>query len=284
MTLTQSCVSFFSRWFPEQTASFALKQMLTPPTFKFKERDLKTLESAKLIKINAGEHHVATWNWDQPENSKRVILVHGWAGASVQFRHFIEPLLAEGFNVTLLDLPAHGHSDGRQAHLPGSSRVVLEVLEHFTDTYAVMGHSFGAAAVSVALSWGAPASKVVLFAPMSDLHHSLGKIVRGTGADKNVFNILRAKAEELFNLSWEDLSPVSISHQLQTPALIIHDRNDSDIELEQSYRLQMMWPKSKLWVSEGLGHYRILKNKELIKKAIEFIKQDEETKTLRTQE
>lgn len=270
----------FSQWMPHQAANVVYSQMFRPTPFRYREKDLKALESGHLLKIQCEgfqtpSFQIASWSWEplveKFSKPKRALLVHGWAGAGVQFKDFVEPLRQAGFHVTMIDLPAHGFSSGSKTHLPANIKVLMQILEHFDDTKVVVAHSFGATATCVALRWGAALDKVVLYAPMADLSEGLFRALHNQGTSRNVFERIRTRAEETFNLSWNKMSPVCFSHELSTPALIIHDRDDSDVDVSQSERLQMMWPKSKLRVTEGLGHFRVLKNKELIEETVHFI-------------
>lgn len=283
MQMTLSTVSgfrFLSRWFPTGAAKFVYHQMFVPVPFRFKPSDIEVLNSGEALKIHCegfNEEHfqIATWSWPPKisvfSKPKRVLLVHGWAGAGVQLKSFISPLTAAGYHVSLIDLPAHGHSSGHKTHLPGNTRVLMQILEHFDDTHTIIAHSFGATTTCIALNWGAKLEKVVLIAPMTDVTQGLFKTLMKFGATKNIFDRVKLKAEENFNISWEKLSPVCFSHELSTPALIIHDRDDSDVDVSHAKRLQMMWPQSKLLITEGLGHFKILRNKDLIQRTLQFI-------------
>lgn len=271
MSLAQCSFKWMSQWLPEQAADMAYHQMLTPAPFAYRPADEKVLDSGQFQRLSTSTAEISTWTWADTQSAPRVICVHGWSGAGVQFKKFIPALRGAGYAVTLIDLPAHGKSSGRRTHLPASAQTLIEVLQHFPDTQAVLAHSFGATATSLALKWGAQPDQVVLFAPMSDLHKGLGKVVQGYGATKGVFDLLRLRAEEEFNLSWSSLSPAFFAHELNTPALIVHDKQDRDVEFAQACRLQLMWPKSKLITTDGLGHYRILKDPQLIRKTVDFL-------------
>ncbi|MCH2108975.1 MAG: hypothetical protein MK135_06570 [Polyangiaceae bacterium] len=43
----------------------------------------------------------------------QILLVHGWGGAGVQMAAFVDPLVERGYSVVVVDLPAHGGSEGR---------------------------------------------------------------------------------------------------------------------------------------------------------------------------
>ncbi|HEU5293645.1 MAG TPA: alpha/beta hydrolase, partial [Burkholderiaceae bacterium] len=55
---------------------------------------------------------------DAGPGAPRVLLTHGWAGDAQQMRALGDAVAAAGFDPILLDLPAHGASDGTRATLP----------------------------------------------------------------------------------------------------------------------------------------------------------------------
>ncbi len=61
---------------------------------------------------------LVSWQRADTAGARRVLLTHGWAGDAQQMRPLGEALAAAGFDPVLLDLPAHGASDGARATLP----------------------------------------------------------------------------------------------------------------------------------------------------------------------
>jgi pimeloyl-ACP methyl ester carboxylesterase len=55
------------------------------------------------------------------------------------------------------------------------------------------------------------------------------------------------------------------------PALIIHDRDDADVPWQQAELLAKAWPGARLLLTRGLGHMRILRNRDVIQTSVDFI-------------
>ncbi len=55
------------------------------------------------------------------------------------------------------------------------------------------------------------------------------------------------------------------------PALIIHDEQDREIPFEGGEALSKVWKNSKLVRTNGLGHRRILRDSQVISKAVEYL-------------
>jgi pimeloyl-ACP methyl ester carboxylesterase len=53
--------------------------------------------------------------------------------------------------------------------------------------------------------------------------------------------------------------------------LLVHDRDDPETSYEGSVGLLGHWPGAHLETSEGLGHRRVLRDPDLVKKAVAFL-------------
>ena len=55
------------------------------------------------------------------------------------------------------------------------------------------------------------------------------------------------------------------------PLLLIHDRSDPETPYQGSVDVTSWWPSAQLETSEGLGHRRVLRDADLVKKAVVFL-------------
>jgi predicted alpha/beta hydrolase family esterase len=55
-------------------------------------------------------------------------------------------------------------------------------------------------------------------------------------------------------------------------ALILHDTNDRVLSVNQSKQVSEFWENSNLEEVTGTGHYRILRTKSILNRAVEFLK------------
>ena len=62
--------------------------------------------------------------------------------------------------------------------------------------------------------------------------------------------------------------------QLKIPVLVIHDKTDGDVPVSCAYKIRQNLEKGSLLITSELGHTKILRNQEVIKKSINFIKQN----------
>jgi len=85
---------------------------------------------------------------------------------------------------------------------------------------------------------------------------------------------MQKRIEQRFTGSlWERLSTVHNVQNLETPALIIHDEDDVSVPWQQGRMIAAAWPGARFMKTSGLGHGRILRDRQVIAAAVEFIKE-----------
>jgi pimeloyl-ACP methyl ester carboxylesterase len=184
---------------------------------------------------------------------------------------FVGPFVAAGYRVIALDLPAHGASAGTRTDLIVCTEALRKVGRDLGPIEAIVAHSFGGAVTTLALERGLDAKSVVLIASPS----SIEDVVRRFGELVG----LRAKAMEAFRTALEDQTRVTLADveifervaTLKVPALIVHDRGDREVPFQDAERLVARWPNATLLATDGIGHRRILKDDDVIRRAVEFV-------------
>ena len=68
-----------------------------------------------------------------------------------------------------------------------------------------------------------------------------------------------------------NLDLTSLTTGLTTPALIVHDRNDKEIPVEDAIALAAAWPGAKPFITERYGHRRIMFATEVVAEIVAFI-------------
>jgi pimeloyl-ACP methyl ester carboxylesterase len=56
-----------------------------------------------------------------------------------------------------------------------------------------------------------------------------------------------------------------------TPALVLHDPDDSQVPFEDAEMLVRAWPSARLETADGLGHTGILRDPSIVERAIAFL-------------
>ena len=184
---------------------------------------------------------------------------------------FAAPLVAGGFSVVTFDAPAHGLSSGRRSSLPLFAWALRRVSLELGEPHAVIAHSLGCAATTLALKDGMRARSVIYIAPPlspADYTRQFGEALGLTDA---VVDDLKLRIEERFLRPWSDYSLADAAPAMRTPLLIVHDTDDEDTPWSGGSTLAGLWPDARLMTTTGLGHRRILRNPRVIEEAVAFI-------------
>ncbi len=250
----------------------------TPARSPRPERELRWLADAERREIVVDGRSLTLHVWGEPREPL-VLLVHGWAGRGAQLGAFAEPLRQRGFNVAALDGPAHGASPGRQTNLLELRVTLGEVLRRLRPD-AVIAHSFGAAATTLAFAHGAPACPAVFLAPVHDVGRYLPFTAEGLGLSPEIAAACRRRFEHSLGVRWERLQPGRFMPWMDTPLLVAHDEADPEVPFDDGRVYAERWPGARLHPTRGLGHRRILRDPEVVQRATAFLLEHTASTTL----
>jgi alpha-beta hydrolase superfamily lysophospholipase len=107
--------------------------------------------------------------------------MHGWGGHRGQMLGFVEPLLAAGFHVAAFDAPAHGDVPGETASGYQIAEALKAVVQRIGEPYAIVAHSLGTMAVTVALKKWLKVQKLVFSGPMRRLEDTVETFLKSNG-------------------------------------------------------------------------------------------------------
>lgn len=206
-----------------------------------------------------------------PDGAPVVLMLHGWEGRPTQFAHFIAPLLASGRQVIALDGPAHGESAGDEANPIVFAHALLEAAVEIRNLEAVIGHSMGGGAIGYALSLGLRADRVVLLGAPSSLRGVLERFADAIGL---LPRTRRRFFERVHRHTGVDPHTVEISRLARgyrLPALVVHDRDDLLVPFADGEAIARHWPQAQLLATSGLGHWRILTDRTVVGRVVDFL-------------
>jgi len=259
---------------PEHAAALAERLFLTPPKPKLPQTTFFDFLDAHASFVEHRGRSIATWRWG-PLDAPAVLLVHGWGGYAAQMRGFVPRLLAEGFRVIAYDQPAHGLSEGKLTGLPDFAGALAAVTTAHGgpggNVKHVISHSLGGPALAIALSRGLRLESAVLVSPPSDLVGYSRQFARWYWMPEALRRAMQAAIEERFGLRWFEIEVPRLAPRLKTPALVIHDHQDSFVPWAQGAALAHAWPGARLLSTVGLGHGRILESDITTRAAADFI-------------
>jgi pimeloyl-ACP methyl ester carboxylesterase len=234
-----------------------------------REWDTASLHSARQSKVTSQGKPLAVYTWGE---GKPVLLVHGWGGRGLQFSGFVQPLVGAGFKLVTFDAPAHGRSPGSRTDFLEIAEAVRTVAEHIGPLHALISHSAGCIPILLAMQHGVVARRVVCISPVAAFATLLHAFVDKLHLSKRIAYEQRRLLETSYGDDlFERLSPTTIVRDIPAPALIVHDRDDAEVAWSEGWTLAKAWPSSCLVSTAGLGHYRVLRDPMVVKKAIDFL-------------
>jgi len=225
------------------------------------------LAKAHPFPVVFGANVVRAWCWG---SGPTIVLMHGWEGRGGQIGTFVEPLVDAGFRVVAFDAPAHGDSTGHLATAVDFAMALRAVSDWVGDVQAVIAHSMGALATTIALHQGLALEKIVFIGAPESPKGATDMLARILDLPPSVLRLLQKRLATMLNTTWEALTDGSYLDELDVPLLILHDRMDKDVPWSAAVKLSERWKRSELVLTEGLGHRRILKDPEVIAKAVDF--------------
>jgi pimeloyl-ACP methyl ester carboxylesterase len=201
-----------------------------------------------------------------------VLLVHGWGERAATLGGFVGPLVDAGYRVVAVDLPAHGSSPGTQTNALEIAAALHEVARAVDGVDGVIAHSMGAHGAVLALSEGLAARGAALLAPAVRLEHGLDRFGSMFRLPPKAVDGLRATIERRFGRAvWRDLAADRLAQTIECPTLIVHDREDTQVDLDDARLLAGAWRGARLHVTTGLGHNKPVRNAEVIAAAVAFV-------------
>tara|TARA_R110002126_G_scaffold112105_1_gene250185 strand:- start:44978 stop:45853 length:876 start_codon:yes stop_codon:yes gene_type:complete len=250
------------------------KLFTTPISFKTPKRELGMQKSAqkKVLKIKSinKEIHILSYGF----SDKKVILAHGWSGRGTQLFMIANKLLEKGFMTISFDAPAHGKSTGKTTNLIEYVATIKAIYQEYGPFEAAVGHSFGAMAIMNTQAEISCFKKIVIIGSgdkTSDILYNFSK-------NLSLNNTFGAKLITYFEKKWrskvDDYATNKAAEKVKTPVLVIHDTIDGDVHVSCAINIRQNLKKGTLYLTNGLGHTKILRDKEIANKIVDFIKQE----------
>jgi pimeloyl-ACP methyl ester carboxylesterase len=255
-------------------AEIALWEFLRPPApvreLRREEEVLQVAEMSRLTLVPGTENdeeEIAIYQWGQ--ESRRVLLVHGWGGKAVQFFALIEALRQRGFSVVAFDAPAHGRSTGTLSSGPAFARTARKVAELKGPFFGLVAHSLGAAGSAIALSQGLQVGRVALLAPVAFIEPLLELFIRIRQITGPVATELRQRFAARYEA--QIISVPMLAKNVTVPVLIQHDPDDASLPFWHSESIAASWPGAQLVPVPGTGHWRILRDRAVTERTVGFL-------------
>ena len=254
------------------TTKFLWNIFSGPIKFKPHARELGFYEKATMSTINTSSNrNIAIYRI--PNDGRKILLVHGWNGRSGQFSTLIDRLSNEGFDITAIDLPGHGKSDSGQTSLPQITDVLTEIAEKLGPFDVLITHSFGGVAALNSIRLGASYDKIVLISlGVYEIRPMFENFVGLFGLDKAYYaDRLFQRVKITFGVDPTEYGPDRFADKITTETLLVHCNDDAESKSEISVNVNEKMPNSQLYLTNNLGHRKLLGDAAVIQRITDFI-------------
>lgn len=270
LTVMRGAMRVLSATAPSVASRVAMDLFMTPRRFTAPKREQEVLAQGTPFTVSLGAStEVRAWKFGG--EGPAVLLAHGWEGRGSQLTPFVAPLLDRGYSVVTFDAPGHGASPGSRSSLPHFAWAIRAVADTLPAVHAIIAHSLGCAAATLAMREGLPVNRVVYLAPPLNPVDYTARFGDILGLDDATILGLQKRIEERFARKWSDYSLAESARTMTTPLLVVHDREDRDTYWNEGAALAEAWPGARLITTEGLGHRRILRDEKVIEQITRFV-------------
>jgi len=247
---------------PSVAVKWAVKLFLTPFQFGFTPTEKQHLDKFKMHDVIISRFKIRTYEIGE---GPLIICVHGWAGRGMQFYKMAIDLADAGYKLLLIDAPAHGMSEGKMSNLFEYTEVFIGLKEKQDNLVAVIGHSLGAASISLAISEGSKVPAFISLAAPVVAQDILDEFANRLNVNKTTIHGMRKKAVTTFSRTFDSVTMETTFKVVDCPVLAIHGSNDFDVPIYHLDVLKKIKPETEIRRIEGIGHRRILKDERVIK-------------------
>ena len=257
---------------PGLAASWVYKLWFSTPRFAEPARERRWREQAQLQYLEIDGDRIAVYRWGD-DTQPCVYLVHGWSGRGAQLGAFVKPLNKLGYTVVSFDALGHGLSSGKSANIFKITSHLQAITRHFGEPAHIIAHSFGCmvSALLIRKYKLMPDSLVTISSPTRAEY----LLELFTGAlqlsDKVKENFNRKLTHDFGDNVYQEIAADENLRGNPLRAMIVHDKQDDEVNWEYSQKLVNVMPNAQSLYTDGLGHRRILRDKQTVSKIVKFI-------------
>lgn len=256
---------------PKLATLFAAKLFSTPLKHKIPKRELemdKNTLQQKII-VPSIKKEIVVYQYGNTE--KKILLVHGWSGRGTQLVKIADELLNLGFQTISFDAPAHGKSKGNSTLMPEFIAAILEIEKQFGPFEFAIGHSLGGMSILNAIKQNLKVKKAVIIGSGDSVQDIIEDFIKKLQLQSKYGILLKNYFEKKNNTTMDSYSAYQAAKEVKIPILIIHDENDDEIPINAAFNIQKHLQHSKIVITKGLGHRKILGDKTVIENIKSFL-------------
>ena len=253
-----------------KTANIIWKHITTPGRTTYSESQKQLLKKATIVDWYYKDKHTQWLSWGAEEGKKKlnVFVLHGWRSKTIDFKKLIQTLLDMNYVVEGLDMPAHGHTKGKQSCLPEFCDILQTFLSERKPYDIIIGYSMGGIALSVTLNKLSPLlhpKQFFVLAAPPDIYFFFEDIIREIGISRSIYHALNELIEKKYLASTKDFDvkclPKNLTH---VDTYLIYCEDDQVIPFQKGLELAQIWTYASFVHVKGFGHYKIISHPLII--------------------
>jgi pimeloyl-ACP methyl ester carboxylesterase len=266
--LLQAFARMTIRHLPEEIALGAVLTVASrPPRMEMSDEAAAALNTG--IGLATAPGAIPAWSWGDGPN---VLLVHGWGGRAAQMASIAQSLAARGYRTVAFDVAGHGASPHAEARWEYFIRDIARLAHWLGDVEAVVGHSAGGlAAMAARRASLLHANKFVCVCAPAYPYPPIRRAEQRFDPGPRVIERFKTYLGEQFQTTWSDLENGWAYEGAGSDLLLYYDEGDRFVDPADGRRINKICPGSRLVMSSGFGHTRILSSTDAVCAIAEFL-------------
>ncbi len=245
----------------------------TPVRHKLPKREMGMDANSRQEMLSVPSIRKKIMTYQIGDSDKKVLLVHGWSGRGTQLVIIAEEFVKAGYSVVSFDAPAHGKSTGKTSIMPEFIASIFEVDKKFGPFDAAVGHSLGGMSILNSIKRGLKVNRAVAIGSGDVIQDIMDEFVMHLRLKPEMGPRLCRYFEKKRHETMDDLSSYRAAKEIDIPVLIIHDENDMEVNVKCAHHIHQHLKNGELMLTKGLGHRKILGDKSVISRTLEFATQ-----------
>lgn len=256
---------------PQVAGRLAAAVFCAPMQGRLLARTARPAPGVRVGRLPFESASLTVYAWDAPPEAPRVLLTHGWGGWALQMAPLAEALQARGYAPIAVDQPAHGRSAGWRTSLAQFARALDYLAARSGQLHAVIGHSMGGSSALVAAARGLQATRLVTIASPTDLTQVTRDYADAFGLRESTRHAMVQHIEAREAVVLDRMHARWTAPRIAAPVLVVHDQEDRTVPVLEAHRLVDWLPDARLMLTTGLGHRRVLGDRDVIARVVDFI-------------
>ena len=265
---------------PNTTIKILVKLLYTPRKRELKPSHLECMGRAETFKFEVDEFRnpkkklkLQCYTWGKGD--KTVLLVHGWDARAIDFYKMIPVLVENGYKVIAFDGPGHGNSEGERSNLVDFKELMYKMIKKKIGVpYAIIGHSMGGgAATYLLMDYDIAVKRLVTIAIQTISKRFFDRLFETMKVPVKMQRIFYKSMAEEFGEPIEKYNLIERKEPIKAEKiLMVYDEDEDVVPYSDIRDFMAKRPEIKSLNMRGVGHYSIIKNKQVIEAIVQFLK------------